>query len=54
MGKGKYRANGGQGLGPNGTCICIWCGYTKPHKRDNPCIFEICPNCNVPMTRKLL
>ena len=41
------------GLGQGGTCICLICGYEKPHTRAKPCIFEICPNCKLPMTRKI-
>ncbi|MDD2278075.1 MAG: DUF134 domain-containing protein [Bacteroidales bacterium] len=33
-------------------CICIDCGYEKPHKFRVPCSQEICPKCNAQMKRK--
>lgn len=33
-------------------CICPQCGYSKPHKSGMPCSHQVCPDCQVFMTRK--
>lgn len=49
MGRGQ---KGGQGLGPDGECVCTKCGHTSPHERGVPCFDMKCPKCGIKMTRK--
>jgi len=40
------------GMGPVGNCICIRCGYSKPHTPGVPCMEEKCPKCGARMFRE--
>jgi len=33
-------------------CVCLWCGYEKPHIDGVPCRTELCPDCRKPLIRK--
>lgn len=35
-----------------GNCICVRCGYNKPHERSIPCQEEKCPKCGARMLRE--
>jgi len=41
-----------QGMGPAGYCICIKCGYKKPHQAGIPCQEEKCPKCGIKLFRE--
>lgn len=34
-------------------CICVSCGYKKPHQPGKPCSNEVCPKCNAPLRRNV-
>jgi len=42
----------GEGLGPDGICLCPECGEEKIHQRGIPCYQEKCPVCGAKMIRK--
>ncbi len=33
-------------------CVCLYCGFEKPHIDGVPCRTELCPTCNKPLIRK--
>lgn len=33
-------------------CVCLYCGYEKPHIDGVPCRTELCPECKKPLIRK--
>lgn len=37
----------------NDICICPNCSFEQKHQKGIPCKNQICPNCNIPMTRKV-
>lgn len=39
-------------LNSGDSCICPNCGYEKKHQFGNPCMIQICPECNTAMKRK--
>jgi len=39
-------------MGAGGYCICVKCGYKKPHKSGVPCRDEKCPECGVRLLRE--
>jgi hypothetical protein len=41
-----------EGMGPVGNCICIKCGFKKPHTSGIPCMEEKCPKCGTKMFRE--
>ncbi len=45
--KGRKQGKG-QHVG-RGFCICLKCGYSKPHISGNPCRALTCPVCHVPL-----
>jgi len=54
MGQGAGRGRmGGFGAGAGGECVCPQCGKILPHERGVPCMQVNCPDCGVPMTRKM-
>ena len=34
------------------TCVCLYCGFEKPHLDGIPCRTEKCPDCGKPLVRK--
>jgi len=40
------------GMGSEGFCVCIKCGYRKPHIPGVPCKDERCPNCGAVLLRE--
>ncbi len=36
----------------NGTCVCLQCGYSKPHEIAMPCNKIQCPKCGTYMLRQ--
>lgn len=36
----------------NDMCVCLICGFEKPHQFGHPCKDEICPECGFNMSRK--
>jgi len=52
--KGKFieKANGAEGKGPEGYCVCSKCGYKIEHERGTPCSGLQCPNCQINLERK--
>lgn len=42
----------GGGMGAGGYCVCLKCGYRKPHQPGVPCIEEKCPNCGKALMRE--
>lgn len=42
---------GNQVEGEN-VCVCLWCGFEKPHVDGVPCRTETCPACHKPLIRK--
>lgn len=52
QGRGR-RGGGGFAGGPGGECVCLQCGKTMPHERGVPCVQQTCPQCGVPLTRKM-
>lgn len=43
---------GGLGMGPGGFCVCLSCGFRKPHEAGVPCAQEQCPHCGTPLVRE--
>jgi NAD-dependent SIR2 family protein deacetylase len=41
-----------QGMGPVGLCICVKCGFKKPHQPGIPCQEEKCPKCGAKLIRE--
>ncbi len=39
-------------MGAGGNCVCLNCGYSKPHERGMPCIEEKCPKCGKALMRE--
>ncbi|HUI30321.1 MAG TPA: hypothetical protein VLX91_08890 [Candidatus Acidoferrales bacterium] len=39
-------------MGAGGYCVCLKCGYRKPHERGGPCMEEKCPNCGKVLMRE--
>lgn len=39
-------------MGAGGFCVCISCGFRKPHERGVPCMKEKCPNCGKALMRE--
>ncbi|NTU93450.1 MAG: DUF134 domain-containing protein [Chlorobiaceae bacterium] len=33
-------------------CVCLYCGFEKPHVDGIPCRTELCPDCQKPLIRK--
>ncbi len=33
-------------------CVCLWCGFEKPHVDGVPCRTELCHDCRKPLIRK--
>jgi uncharacterized protein len=33
-------------------CVCLYCGFEKPHIDGVPCRTELCPDCRKPLIRK--
>ncbi len=33
-------------------CVCLWCGFEKPHVDGVPCRTQTCPDCHKPLIRK--
>jgi predicted DNA-binding protein (UPF0251 family) len=33
-------------------CVCLWCGFEKPHVDGVPCRTQTCPDCRKPLIRK--
>lgn len=33
-------------------CVCLYCGFEKPHVNGVPCRTELCPDCKKPLIRK--
>jgi uncharacterized protein len=33
-------------------CVCLYCGFEKPHVDGVPCRTELCPDCRKPLIRK--
>ncbi|MBL5982153.1 ferredoxin [Petrotoga sp. HWH.PT.55.6.1] len=42
----------GGGMGGGGFCVCVKCGYKKPHTPGVPCQDERCPNCGSVLLRE--
>ena len=40
------------GMGGSGNCICLGCGFKKPHQPGKPCKDERCPECGKAMVRE--
>lgn len=40
------------GMGPDGNCVCLQCGYSIPHQRGVPCSTLKCLNCGANLERK--
>jgi uncharacterized protein len=34
------------------TCVCLYCGFEKPHIEGIPCRMDLCPDCGKPLIRK--
>jgi len=49
--KGPW-TGGGRGLGPEGYCICLRCGYRVPKQPGVPCSEMKCPNCGAVLVRE--
>ena len=45
------RERGGT-MGAGGYCVCVSCGYRKPHEAGVPCMEEKCPNCGKVLMRE--
>jgi predicted nucleic acid-binding Zn-ribbon protein len=39
-------------MGPGGKCVCIRCGFEKPHQKGSPCREEKCPECGIRLFRE--
>lgn len=39
-------------MGSGGACVCLGCGYKKPHRAGKPCHDERCPQCGKAMLRE--
>ncbi len=39
-------------MGPIGFCICVKCGFRKPHQPGIPCREETCPKCDAKLIRE--
>ena len=48
----RGRQPGGQGLGPDGDCVCTSCGAKVTHRVGTPCYEMTCPKCGKKMTRE--
>jgi predicted Fe-Mo cluster-binding NifX family protein len=54
-GEGRHAQTGSQSKakgGPGGLCLCPQCGFRIRHERGVPCAQMVCPQCDLPMTRK--
>ncbi len=40
------------GLGPDGSCICLKCGHREPHQPGVPCRGTTCPACGAVLIRE--
>ena len=47
----EHACRGGHAEGEN-ICVCLWCGFEKPHIDGVPCRTELCPECHKPLIRK--
>jgi hypothetical protein len=50
-GKIDHESRSGQTDAEN-VCVCLYCGFEKPHIDGVPCRTELCPDCRKPLIRK--
>lgn len=39
-------------MGAGGFCVCVSCGYRRPHEAGVPCMEENCPHCGKVLMRE--
>lgn len=53
-GNERQGRNKGGSMGPGGSCVCMKCGTTLPHKQGEKCTALKCPKCGHVMVREEL
>ena len=51
-GRPRRGFGGGRGMGSQGYCICLRCGYRAPKQPGVPCREMRCPKCGAVMVRE--